>query len=159
MCWQYSFSILGHISRLTATTEQKRLTMFENGPRQRDYRCDSMPVVTSRESLSKEWNGNASEKLKVSGKKKKKCWEWPSQRSKGVRIDDKKWRAVMWWAIVWKEKEWEAYVQVYENSKERHDDFIPPSLQVDKMDRQKKGSAGEISLWDNKTKPDPDVWK
>ena len=52
-----------------------------------------------------------------------------------------------------------AYVQVYDNSKERHDDFIPSSLQVDKMDRQKKGSAGEISLWDNKAKPDPDVWK
>lgn len=44
-CWQYSFSILGHISRLTASAEQKRLTMFENGPRQRDYRCDSMPVA------------------------------------------------------------------------------------------------------------------
>lgn len=27
------------------------------------------------------------------------------------------------------------------------------------MERAKEGSAGEISLWDNKTEPDPDVWK
>lgn len=58
---------------------------------------------TSRERLEKEWNGNAREKLRVSGK----CWEWRSQQSKGVRIDDKRWKAVMWCARVWKEKEWE----------------------------------------------------
>lgn len=107
ICWQYSFSILGHISPPDSLSGTKTIDNVWKWPPTTWLQMWQYASCMSRESLEKEWNANAREKLKVSGK----CWEWPSQRSKGVRIDDKRWKAVVWCARVWKEKEWEEIKQ------------------------------------------------